>query len=168
MQVDENTHVLVLPLVGGIEVSSSRTETVFLGAGEVLTLSAPSGTTFSISNPYETELVNYLQIWLKAEDGNKFKPGLSTVAFDVGTRNQLVSIGQSGVSAYIGQYSGRAEGVLPVTDSAKGIFAFVIEGAFEVQNRLLHARDGLALWQLDEVEFEALSNDAIILFVDAS
>lgn len=42
----------------------------------------------------------------------------------------------------------------------------MLEGAFEVQGTLLHARDGLALWETDEVEMEALSNDAIILLVE--
>ena len=43
---------------------------------------------------------------------------------------------------------------------------FVIEGAFEVQGTLLHARDGLALWGTDKLEKEALSNDAIILLIE--
>jgi redox-sensitive bicupin YhaK (pirin superfamily) len=43
---------------------------------------------------------------------------------------------------------------------------YVIEGAFEVQYRLLHARDGLALWEAERVEWEALSNDAILLVLE--
>lgn len=46
------------------------------------------------------------------------------------------------------------------------IFIFVIEGIFEVQNRLLHARDGLSLTDIDTVELEALSNDAVILLLE--
>jgi len=41
-----------------------------------------------------------------------------------------------------------------------------IEGAFEIQGTLLHARDGLALCGTDEVEVEALSNDAIVLLIE--
>jgi len=43
-----------------------------------------------------------------------------------------------------------------------------LEGAFEVEGRLLHARDGLALWETEKVELEALSNDAIILVMEIS
>jgi len=46
------------------------------------------------------------------------------------------------------------------------VYVFVIEGAFEVQNRLLHARDGLSLSSATEVEFEALSNDAMLLILE--
>jgi hypothetical protein len=51
-----------------------------------------------------------------------------------------------------------------------GVFGFVIEGAFEFQNRLLETRDSIALWNEDnetlQIEFEALSNDAIILIAE--
>jgi len=43
---------------------------------------------------------------------------------------------------------------------------FVLEGAFEAEGRLLHSRDGLALWDTNEIEIEALSNDAIILLIE--
>ena len=49
-----------------------------------------------------------------------------------------------------------------------GAVKTVIEGAFEVHGRLLHARDGLALWDTSIAEIEALSNDAIILLVELS
>lgn len=46
----------------------------------------------------------------------------------------------------------------------------MIEGAFEFQNRLLETRDSVALWNEDnealQIEFEALSNDAINLIVE--
>jgi redox-sensitive bicupin YhaK (pirin superfamily) len=48
-----------------------------------------------------------------------------------------------------------------------GLFVFVIEGAFEVEGRLLHERDSLALWETGKAEMEALSNDAIILVIES-
>lgn len=166
--VEHDTYVLLLPLVGGVEVNHSLTETVFASAGEMLVLAVRRHTIFSITNPYETALINYLQIWLKATDGNGFVGGCQGMAFDIGIRNRLHELKAAGVKAYIGQFDGRTEGVVPVLEPDKGLFAFVIEGAFEVQNRLMHARDGLALWSLEEVEFEALSNDALILFADVA
>ena len=41
----------------------------------------------------------------------------------------------------------------------------VIKGAREMQD-FIAARDGLALWDTDEAEMEALSNDAIILLLE--
>jgi len=39
---------------------------------------------------------------------------------------------------------------------------------FEAEGRLLHERDGLALWDTVEIEMEALSNDAIILLIETT
>lgn len=47
-----------------------------------------------------------------------------------------------------------------------GIFVFVLQGAFETEGRLLHERDGLALWDVDKIEMEALSNDALVCLVE--
>ncbi|MEO5593159.1 MAG: hypothetical protein ABIR15_06605 [Chitinophagaceae bacterium] len=47
-----------------------------------------------------------------------------------------------------------------------GLFAFVIKGAFEMEGRLPHARDGWALWDTGAAEMKALSNDAIILVIE--
>ena len=43
---------------------------------------------------------------------------------------------------------------------------FAIEGAFETEGRLLHARDGLGLWELESIETEALSHGAMMLLIE--
>lgn len=37
---------------------------------------------------------------------------------------------------------------------------------FEVEGHLLHVRDGLALWNTEQVGMKALSNDAILLVIE--
>jgi quercetin 2,3-dioxygenase len=49
---------------------------------------------------------------------------------------------------------------------AHSCFMFVIEGAFEVQNRLLQRKDGLLLPEAGEVEFVALSDNGILLVIE--
>lgn len=47
-------------------------------------------------------------------------------------------------------------------DNKHQLFVLVIEGVFEVEGRLLHSKDGLALWNMPLIiELEALSHDAI-------
>lgn len=46
--------------------------------------------------------------------------------------------------------------------------AFVLQGTFEVENRLLEAKDGLALWNTANIELEALSNEAILLLLEVN
>lgn len=38
--------------------------------------------------------------------------------------------------------------------------------SFEIQSRLLHPKDGLAIWNTGEIDFETLSNEAILLLFE--
>ena len=64
--------------------------------------------------------------------------------------------------------NGRQDDIYYRKNTANGVFVYAIQGALEVQYRLMHEGDGLALWDVDEVEFEALSNDAILLIVEVA
>ncbi|RRB02880.1 pirin family protein [Larkinella rosea] len=170
--VDEPTEMLLIPVVGGIEMVDGFGESVFWGAGEVFRLEVIPGQEFLISNPFESEAVNYLQIGLKTEKTHReISADFPLRSFQLENRNQLLpffaSPNQSRLG-FIGKYTGRHDGVYGLSDPQKRVFVFVIEGAFEVQGRLLHPRDGLALWNLTEVEFEALSNDAILLLLEVN
>ena len=79
-----------------------------------------------------------------------------------GSFNELFSIPSCRLS--IGQFQGRDEAVHVL--NGKGCFYYVLAGAFEIQERLLHAGDGLALWDIEQVDLEALSNNAVLLVLD--
>lgn len=165
LQVEENMDVILLPLVGAIEYEDSLGEAGILEAGQVQILNAPEGFTYKITNPYSDELINFLQIWVKNQS-DTFVPQSNNFTFDFRTKNQLNPLFATQAQGWIGRYDGRVQDTYPLLDEGHGVFVFVIEGAFEVQNRLLHPRDGLALSQVSEVEFEALSNNAIILIIE--
>ncbi len=191
LQVEQPTDVWLLPLAGGLEYSYSvglATEAPAAGApvsdflepGQLGVLSLPAGGRYTVSNPYETESINFLQLWL-AKPHHAGAPVVDQIRFDPGTKNTLLSF--FGIAAsepdgapvnrgFIGQYTGREDGTYAVPKPAEGsvnrVFVVVLQGVFEVANRLLHEKDGLALQyrQADVVEFEALSNDAILLLLD--
>lgn len=164
--VDSDLEILIIPIVGCIEVKDNYDEKSFLEPGQAHILRLNKGEYYQIANPFKDELVNFLQIWFE-RDAEKESLTQTQVTFDLDThKNQLQTIDEN---YYLGKFSGREEGVLAVS-SNKGVFAFVIEGAFEFQNRLLETRDSIALWNEDnealQIEFEALSNDAIILIAE--
>ncbi|WP_316804619.1 hypothetical protein [Pedobacter nototheniae] len=45
-----------------------------------------------------------------------------------------------------GIFEGRKEAIYKMQKPKNSFYAFTIDGAFEVEERLMHARDGLALW----------------------
>lgn len=162
MQVEKPTDVLILPLVGGIEFKTSTRYHDFLEAGKLQIFSAEAGMEYEVLNPYSSELINYLEIWIEKENAVSSKTEQSEI--DIEKRNELLPIySTENTFAYFGKFGGREDSIYQLKNTANGIFAFVIEGAFEFQNRLLHPRDGLALWNVSEIDFEALSTDAILL-----
>lgn len=138
--------------------------------GEIQIITLPKGIEFELFNPYESDLVNYLQFWIRTSP-NETKSVSLILDFDLArNKNKLVNIVNASerfLKVSIGQFTGREEALYTLNDFNNGVFVFVIEGAFEVQGRLLHPRNGLALWDVEEsVDLEALSNEAIIVLVE--
>ena len=165
-QPPENTSILLLPVVGGVYYSISGSAKIWIEAGHALWLFIREDEELEISNPFETHPVNFLHIWLP---GSASASQLTQeIPFDIEqNKNELQAlIVNNKPVGYLGKFDGRKEGTCKVKNPGQGAFVFVIEGAFEVQNRLLQYRDGLALWNLKEVEFEALSNEAVLLLIE--
>ncbi|MEI9917409.1 MAG: hypothetical protein WDO14_01235 [Bacteroidota bacterium] len=139
----EHKNVLLIPLVGDIFTTQR------LSPGQAQLTSKE----ITVTNPYEEELVNYLVI-----ETHLLIDGIIDFEFD---QNELTILFPG---IYIGKYDGRRDDVLRT--ETKNALVFIIAGAFEVQNRLLEPRDGLELSEVTEIEFEALSNEAILLIVD--
>ena len=165
INVDREVEITVIPIVGDIEIQDNKDARIQLEPGELFRISCKKGDYYQIHNPYKNELVNFLQIWQEREPSTEIRSN-KQIKFELDkNKNYLQLIGEN---CHIGKYTGRNEGHIRV--QANGIFGFVIEGAFEFQNRLLEARDSLALWNNEateplEITFEALSNDAIILII---
>ncbi|MBO9614648.1 MAG: hypothetical protein J7619_18250 [Dyadobacter sp.] len=170
LRVERSCQIILLPVVGAIEVEEKGREPRFINSGEALFLLASPDKHYTITNPYPDEAINYLQI--RVAGGEFLSTPMSfgiTSQFGLSEKNVLLPVrGYDGSSAhlFIGQYDGREEGIFNSLNADHSAFIFVIEGAFEVQNRLLERRDGLALSNAEAVEFEALSNGAILLVVD--
>ncbi|RIV21637.1 pirin [Fibrisoma montanum] len=165
-QVDQPTDVLLLPVSGAVELNHPRNELVW--PGQLVRLSLPAGASYTVSNPYETEPVNFLHYWV-TNPGGSGAPGYQSTAFDPTTRNTLLPLFDPNAAPasgrlFLGRYDGREEGTYSIDGPDRGVFVFVLQGVFEVANRLLHEKDGLALWcePGDDIDFEALSNDSLL------
>jgi quercetin 2,3-dioxygenase len=173
MLIEEYSYVILLPVVGAIAYKDSTGNASLIAAGQIQLFTLAKGVTIQVTNPFKEELVSFLQIWIKADKMNELLDScLST--YDVNEfQNCLIkispqSLGLSNLpfSISIGKFSGRGETTYQLKNSKAGLFVFVIEGAFEVEGRLLHARDGMVLTNTESIEAEALSNDAILLTIE--
>lgn len=173
IKTQKSTEIILLPITGGLELVDRFEESSFVSAGESFHFLCFPESDFTIVNPYPNETITYLQIHLVPEIcpealENPLDRTPHTV-FSLEEMNTLLpaftGIGEK-VSGFIGLYDGRQEDTLQVRNAANGFFAFIIAGAFEVQNRLLEKGDALSLNNTEMLEFEALSNGAIILVME--
>ena len=173
MRAEEDSFVMLLPVTGAIKITDPQGLRQMIHPGCVQVFRASKNDSFEIENPYKDNLVNFLQIWIKAKPGD----GLvrkDVLDFDLDSKkNQMISFhpaadddSVTSFASAIGKFAGRADMVYQTRNENAGVFVYVIEGAFEVQNRLLHAKDGLALWDAAAIEAEALSNEAILLVIE--
>ena len=73
-----------------------------------------------------------------------------------------ISTSENHLKIFIGKFGGKEEGFLKEITNA---FVFVIHGIFEINNCLIESRTGLSLRNINEIEFEGLGAENIILMI---
>ncbi|MDJ1467062.1 pirin family protein [Xanthocytophaga flava] len=173
LTVPQSVDVVLVPLAGLIEYKDSNGTENFISAGQIYVTSLSEGTSYQLINPFEKdEIVICLHMWLtKLTKTTDIAEPTEQITFNLDETNQLlplIAVTTKPYQCYIGKYDGRVKGEYTLTNNRNGIYVFVITGAFEVQDRLLHAKDALALWETESIDFEALSEGAILLLFEVS
>jgi hypothetical protein len=164
--VNSNTNVILLPLFGGIDYRDNFGNEEFLRIEQIRVIAADDDLSLEIFNPYKKENVSYLEIDFQM-GRQYFKNYFQQYVVDFTIRNKLNPLFEiERAIGFIGIYDGRKEGFYALKNSSNGVFVFVIYGAFEVENRLLEAKDGLAMNKVGTIEWEALSENAILLVME--
>jgi redox-sensitive bicupin YhaK (pirin superfamily) len=164
--IHSNTNVIILPLFGGIDYKDNIGNKEFLRVEQIRVVAADDDLSMEVFNPYENENVSYLEI--NFQMGKQyFKNYCQQYIIDFNLKNKLNPLFEiEQAIGFIGNYDGRKEGFYTLKNAKNGVFVFVIHGAFEVENRLLEAKDGLSLKETSKIEWEALSENAILLVIE--
>ena len=163
--IQNESLVLILPVVGNIEIQKEG-EKFEIEPGNLFVLPCHDHEFFRIVNSSEEYSANYLLIKGDFYDTqNIFFPVV--FSFDLGVHPNAFSLlwENARVKVSIGKYQGREEDIYHLKKH-NHLFTYVIQGAFEVQNRLLEDRDALILRGSENVDFEALSKEGILLFIE--
>lgn len=160
---EEDLCIIFLPLVGAIEMICDDGNKI-LNSGEIAACFVKEKQEILIQNPYENDYVNYLEIRIKSPSISFREPFFSDFNLEF-NRNSLIKISFPSIkqNVFIGKFDGRKEGFL---DKVEDAFVFVISGVFEVNNRLMEDRDGLLIFNSNEIDFEGLGAENIILIVN--
>lgn len=164
-EVEKDSYVLILPITGAVNYADDKDNETDIDVEEGLVVFAEQGTRVRLTNPFKNDIVNYLCICLRADEAAPNTPQFFN--FDLTNGNELISLTTNSLpfKFSIGRFDGRKEAMEQINGNAT-FYAFVINGAFEIDGRLLHEKDGLALWNTNNIELEALSNNAVVLILE--
>lgn len=169
---EKDVQVFVLPLVGAVYTPFLKNEPGegIIQFNESGFFDVAAGVPYTLSNPYENEWVNFLHIGF-VNNAPLHRSGKALIDLQPEHKNKLIPVlvedyYVSSFSATLGFYDGRQSGNYRLKNPDNEIFVFVINGAFEVESRMLEHRDGLSLATASEIEFEALSENAILLVLE--
>lgn len=159
--VAANSTLWILPFIGDVVVEISG-EKYPVEEDHVWQQGCTAEQLIRLQNAYTEEAIQCYA--LIGEGCSDHKRTIQNLDFST-QKNQLIAL-HTQAKVWIGQYRGRAEDTYQLQETNKQVWVYVLQGVFEVQNRLLHAQDALYLWDLEAVEFEALSQNAMILLID--
>jgi hypothetical protein len=174
LHLDEASHLILLPVTGNLICRDVLDYASFIETGSLKIYSLPANSRCVLLNPYETEVINFLQIRIKDSAINRYK-SFVPLNFDFdANKNELIALYpllnvlHSGAlfRVSIGKFSKKTETVYILQQQRSKFYAYVIAGSFEIDGWFLEQQDGLALWDVIAVGIEALSDYSILLVLE--
>jgi redox-sensitive bicupin YhaK (pirin superfamily) len=170
----DNMEIISIPLLGDLMHKDSMGNTQVISEGDVQIMSAGSGITHSEYNKNQNEKVNFLQIWIypnkknvtprydqlsfKKEDRkNKLQQVISPF-----TENEGISIHQD-AWFHLGDFDSGESTTYQLKKKGNGVYLFLLEGSIEIEDNLLEKRDGIGIWETDDIKINAKSNSEFLI-----
>ncbi|MES2240758.1 MAG: hypothetical protein V4497_10935 [Bacteroidota bacterium] len=163
IEIQANSLNYILPLYGGIKLKDEQQNEHLIVTEQIQQIISNKESNFEISNSFDQN-VSFLQIGFYSETSLFSNESLE---FDFDKKNKLIPLFENDTAAaFIANFDGRKETHYQLKNAQNGIFVFVIQGAFEFENRLLETGDALSLKEIESAEWEALSQNAMILLIE--
>ncbi|WEK69389.1 MAG: hypothetical protein P0Y62_16335 [Candidatus Chryseobacterium colombiense] len=157
----EKNNLLIIILYGEILINDFEKA---ISPKETFSLQSIEQNAITIKNNLTNEKADVLILEFKSKN---LENAFTIEGLDLNRRNILHQISNNlKIPNFIGLYEGRKEQKYALHTKGSSIFGMVINGAFEFQNRLLEARDAILLSEIETLEFEALSENALLIFLE--
>lgn len=143
-------------------------------SGDIQVMSAGTGIRHSEYNPNPDQKTNLLQIWvIPSKQGVEPRYDQITLKKEdsINRFEQILSPSSDGAGTWIHQdawfHMGNFESGMSTEYSLKkpgnGIYLFVISGEAEIEGTRLAARDGLGIWDTENISIHILSSARILI-----
>ncbi len=170
----DNMEIISIPLEGDLEHKDSMGNIAVIRKGDIQVMSAGSGITHSEYNKNKNSLVKFLQIWVYPNKKN-VKPRYDQITLNESDRKnkfqQILSPNDNDEGVWIYQdawfFMGNLDNGITtgykIKKEGNGVYAFVISGDATINQIKLNKRDGLGIWDIDELTITANSDCEILL-----
>lgn len=172
-----NMEIISIPLEGDLEHRDSMGNVTVIKHGDVQVMSAGTGIQHSEYNKNKDKPVKFLQIWV-IPNKTGVAPRYDQITLNPDDRKnklqQILSPSENDEGVWIHQdawfHLGKFEKEIKVHYDVKlkgnGLYAFVLQGSFEIDGQLVNQRDALGLWDLDGVDIHSLADDSELLLME--
>ncbi len=170
----ENMEIISIPLEGDLEHKDSMGNSKVIREGDIQVMSAGTGVRHSEYNKNQDQLVKFLQIWVIPNERN-VEPRYDQIKIgDITNTNefsQILSPNKDDQGVWIhqdawfqlGEFTKDKSTSYKLNNENNGVYAFVLEGEATIEGEVLSKRDGLGLWDTNEIKVEAKSGAKILL-----
>ncbi|MBK9257199.1 MAG: pirin family protein [Saprospiraceae bacterium] len=170
----DNMEIISIPLEGDLEHKDSMGNSTIIRKGDIQVMSAGTGVHHSEYNKNHDKPVKFLQIWMFPNKKN-VTPRYDQISLNeqdrINTFQQVISPNPDDSGVWIHQdawfHLGKLDKGIELNYSLKnksnGLYIFVINGDVTINDISLNKRDGLGLWNIDEVSFKADSETEVLL-----
>ena len=172
-----NMEIISIPLSGILRHQDNMGYTQIIQPNEVQIMSAGTGVMHSEYNHSKSDEVNFLQIWIlpkqrdvkpryeqryfNADDRiNKIQPIIGPDDAD----GEVIKINQEAYLS-LSTLESPASVHYQLHDPSHGVYIFVIDGAVKIADEQLRRRDGIGLWETDQIDIST-SDRAELLFIE--
>ena len=173
----ENMEIISIPLSGDLKHEDSMGNKTVIREGEIQVMSAGTGIFHSEYNANKEQPVEFLQIWIFPRSQDVPPRYDQTELNDLhlaNTLHQVLSPSPSDQGVWIhqdawfhiGTFDEGIETVYPIKKEGNGIYAFVLEGSFDINGQCLEKRDALGIWDTLELSIRSLDRNSRLLLID--
>ncbi len=173
----DNMEIISIPLAGDLEHKDSMGNVAVIKHGDIQVMSAGTGIQHSEYNRNKDGDTKFLQIWVfpnkknveprydqitlnERDRQNRFQQILSPDSDDEG-----VWIHQN-AWFHLGKFDKGVSTEYEIKAKANGVYAFIINGDATIEGQALHHRDGLGIWNVDELKITSDAADTEILLME--
>lgn len=169
----DNMEIISIPLEGSLVHKDSMGNTATINPGEIQVMSAGTGIYHTEYNQDEHQPAKFLQIWVYPNQRN-VSPRYDQISIQQTGQNELYQIlspspEDAGVWIHqnawfhMGTFTAGAEFTYDLKDKTNGVYIFVIDGTLTVNGTELHQRDGMGIWDTEQLAFTANSDIQVLI-----